>query len=150
MAERIGYAESRRWTNYLTLDPLGLVQNILGGGDVQRDRLAIADLELQVADLIRRREAVAEDLAAEVVDLVLAYEEGERALELLQVQLETQRLQQAVMESSYRTGQGDTGAMLRVWQRTEALASERENRRIQLQQQVLTLTYLCTTREEAS
>lgn len=121
MAERIDYAESRRWTNYLTLDPLELVQNILGGGDVQRDRIAVADLEFQVADLIRRREEVAEDLAAEVVGLVLAYEEGERALELLQMQLETQQLQQAVMESSYRTGQGDTGTMMAVWQRTEGL-----------------------------
>ena len=79
-------------------------------------------LELQVADLVRRREEVAEDLATEVVDLVLAYEEGEKALELLQMQLETQQLQQAVMESSYRTGQGDTGAMLAVWQRTETLS----------------------------
>ena len=38
-AERQDYAEARRWTNYLTLDPVRLGQNVLGGGDVQRDRL---------------------------------------------------------------------------------------------------------------
>lgn len=139
MAERIDYAESRRWTNYLTLDPLQLVQNVLGGGDVQRDRLAIADLELQVADLARRREEVAEDLAGEVVRLVLAYEEGERALELLQMQLETQQLQQAVMESSYRTGQGDTVTMLTVWQRTEALAVQLQEQQVVQEQTIQTL-----------
>ena len=50
--ERQNYAESRRWTNYLTLDPVRLVQNVLGGGDVQRDRLAIAALELEAENLI--------------------------------------------------------------------------------------------------
>ncbi|NEP58712.1 MAG: hypothetical protein F6K31_17125 [Symploca sp. SIO2G7] len=40
--DRQDYAEARQWTNYLTLDPIRLVQNVLGGGDVQRDRLALA------------------------------------------------------------------------------------------------------------
>ena len=44
--QRQDYARARQWTNYITLDPIRLVQNVLGGGDVQRDRLAIADLEL--------------------------------------------------------------------------------------------------------
>ena len=29
------------------MDPVRLVQNVLGGGDVQRDRIAIAGLELE-------------------------------------------------------------------------------------------------------
>jgi len=29
--ERINYAQSRRWVNYITLDPLRLIQNIAGG-----------------------------------------------------------------------------------------------------------------------
>ena len=59
-SDRIGYAGARQWTEYLTLDPLRLVQNIFGGGDVQRNRLAIAELEVRAADLVRRREEVAE------------------------------------------------------------------------------------------
>ena len=63
----IDYAEAQQWTDYLTLEPLRLVQNIFGGGDVQRNRLAISDLEVRAADLVRRREAVAESLARDVV-----------------------------------------------------------------------------------
>ncbi|MEM0979541.1 MAG: hypothetical protein AAGH78_04620 [Cyanobacteria bacterium P01_H01_bin.58] len=57
------------------MDPIRLIQNVLGGGDVQRDRIAIASLELEAANLIRRREAVAEAVAGEVVERVLDYEE---------------------------------------------------------------------------
>ena len=37
--QRQDYATARHWVNYITLDPFRLVQNVLGGGDVQRDRL---------------------------------------------------------------------------------------------------------------
>ncbi len=33
MGARIDYTSSKRWTNYLTTDPLRLVANIFGGGD---------------------------------------------------------------------------------------------------------------------
>ena len=65
--DRQRYAESRRWTNYVTRDLVALIQNLLGGGQVQRDRLAIASLELDAANLVRRREAIAEELARDVV-----------------------------------------------------------------------------------
>ncbi|MEA5467038.1 hypothetical protein [Leptothoe sp. PORK10 BA2] len=52
-AQRQDYAVARQWTNYLTLDPIRLIQNVLGGGDVQRERIAIATLELEAANLIR-------------------------------------------------------------------------------------------------
>lgn len=128
--ERQDYAESRRWTNYLTLDPLRLVQNVLGGGDVQRDRLAIASLELEGANLIRRREAIAENLAREVVEAVLNYERLERELSLIDSQLMTHLQRVGVMEASYRTGQGSTTTMLSVWQRTEELSAALEEKRI--------------------
>lgn len=130
MAQRIDYAESRRWTNYLTLDPLELVQNLLGGGDVQRDQVAIASLEVQAADLVRRREEVAEDLAREVIALVMDHERLDRELTLLASQLETQQLQQAVQESAYRTGQGNTVQMMSVWQRTEDLQAQQQERSV--------------------
>ena len=55
--DRIDYAQAREWTFYLPsssfsvlsadpvqwIDPLRLVQNLLGGGDVAANRLAIAD-----------------------------------------------------------------------------------------------------------
>ena len=124
-AGRIDYAEARQWTDYLTLEPMRLVQNLFGGGDVQRNRLAIADLEVQSAELMRRREAVAESLAREVIDRVLQYEQLGRQGELLEGQILTQQHQQAVMEVGYRMGQGNTNTMLSVWQRTEDLEARR-------------------------
>ncbi|NEP54534.1 MAG: TolC family protein [Moorea sp. SIO3C2] len=119
--ENIDHARQRRWTNYITLDPVRLVQNILGGGDVQRDRLDIAELELRQADLVRRRWEVTEAIASDVIDLVLEWERLDRRVELLVSQLQTQTQRQAVMEAAYRTGAGSTTSMLSVWQRTEDL-----------------------------
>jgi hypothetical protein len=42
---RIEHTSKKRWTNYISLDPLRIAANVLGGGDVQRDNIAIADLE---------------------------------------------------------------------------------------------------------
>ncbi len=98
-----------------------LVQNVLGGGDVQRDRIAIAALELETANLIRQRENQAQQIADDVVGLVLNYEQLDRKADLIASQLETHRLRVTVRESAYRTGQGSTETMLRLWQRTEDL-----------------------------
>jgi hypothetical protein len=51
MDKRIDHAHNRSWTSYVTLDPVKLLQNLFGGGDVQRDKIAIADLEVKTADL---------------------------------------------------------------------------------------------------
>ncbi|GAB4545756.1 MAG: hypothetical protein Tsb0014_40060 [Pleurocapsa sp.] len=40
--KRIDHTSKKRWTNYISSDPLGIAANILGGGDVQRDNIAIA------------------------------------------------------------------------------------------------------------
>ncbi|WP_346293959.1 hypothetical protein [Sphaerothrix gracilis] len=141
-SDRIDYAEARQWTDYLTLDPLRLVQNLLGGGDVQENRLAIAHLEIQAADLIRRREEVAEGLARDVIDGVLEYEALERRRVMLARQLKTQRQRQAVMEVRYRTGQGSTDQMLRVWQRSEDLQARLEEVAIAQRQVVRALEVL--------
>lgn len=127
-AERRQYTESRWWVNWITADPFALVQNILGGGEVGRDRLRVAELEVEAANLIRRREEVATAIAREVIDQVLQYEQMGRQLDLLDSQIVTQQHQQAVMEASYRTGGGSTSAMLAVWQRTEDL----EGRRVEM------------------
>ncbi len=70
MGDRKDYAESKLWTNYLptssstssvldVVNPFTWVQNLAGGGHNQRDRLAIADLEIKGATL----EAASADLA---------------------------------------------------------------------------------------
>lgn len=124
-AEQRQATESRWWVNWITADPFALVQNILGGGNVGLDRLRLAELELEAADLVRRREEVATALAREVIDQVLEYEQLGRQLELLDEQIVAQLQRQAVMEVSYRLGEGSTSAMLTVWQQTEDLEARR-------------------------
>jgi hypothetical protein len=59
----IDYANSKLWTNYLPtstafggsvldiINPFAWLKNLAGGGDMQRDQLAIADLEVKAATL---------------------------------------------------------------------------------------------------
>ncbi len=49
--KRIEHTAKKRWTNYLSTDPLRIAANVLGGGDVQRDNIAIANLEVRSAEL---------------------------------------------------------------------------------------------------
>ncbi|MEM6424235.1 MAG: hypothetical protein AAF728_03605 [Cyanobacteria bacterium P01_D01_bin.128] len=145
--DRIDYAEARQWTDYLTLDPMRLVQNLLGGGDVQRNQLAIAELEIGATDLLRRREEVAESLGREVIDRVLDYEELDRRLESLNGQLATHEQRVAVYEVKYRTGQGSTTTMLSYWQRTDDLQARIEEVEIDQGQTVRELEVLCRVEE---
>jgi hypothetical protein len=61
--DSIDYAESKLWTNYLPsstsfggsildiINPFAWIKNLAGGGEMQRDRIAIADLEIKAATL---------------------------------------------------------------------------------------------------
>ncbi len=50
--DRIEYTRKKKWTNYISANPINILQNIFGGGDVQRDNIAIASLEIRTADLL--------------------------------------------------------------------------------------------------
>ena len=50
--ERIDYTSKKRWTNYISTNPVNIIQNLFGGGGVQRDNIAIASLEIRTTDLI--------------------------------------------------------------------------------------------------
>lgn len=122
--DRINHARRRRWTNLITSDIPRLIANILGGGDMQRDRIAVAELEFRQAELVRRRWEVSEAIAQDIVGLVLDWERLERRLALMETQLQTQRQRAEVMEAAYRTGSGSTASMLVTWQRTEDMEAQ--------------------------
>ena len=75
MGDRKDYAESKLWTNYLPtstgssvidiVNPFAWIKNIAGGGDMQRDRLAIADLEIKAATLEAARAELENKLESE-------------------------------------------------------------------------------------
>lgn len=41
--ERIDYTSKKKWTNYISTNPVNIIQNLFGGGGVQRDNIAIAN-----------------------------------------------------------------------------------------------------------
>ena len=43
--DRIDYTRKKRWTNYISANPVDIIQNIFGGGDVQRDNIAITQCQ---------------------------------------------------------------------------------------------------------
>jgi predicted ATPase len=129
--ERIEHTSKKRWTNYLSTDPLRIAANVFGGGDVQQDNIAIADLEVKSAELeayranLHRRQAeVSSQLREEVLGLVLEYEAAEREYALAQSKLATYNQQRQLTEIDYQFGNSSTTQMLSLWQQGESLEAE--------------------------
>ncbi len=129
--KRIEHTSKKRWTNYLSTDPLRIAANVFGGGDVQRDNIAIANLEVRSAELeayranLHRRQAeVRSELREEVFGLVLEYEAAEREYVLAQSKLDTYNQQRQLIEIDYQFGSGSTTQMLSLWQQGKSLEAE--------------------------
>jgi hypothetical protein len=127
MGDRKDYAESKLWTNYLPtttnidgiIDPFAWIRNLAGGGDMQRDRLAIADLEVKAAtleaaraELERQREQEKILLGEKVLQLLLSYEAATRQVELVESQIETFQVSRQVFRIRYQFGEGTTEQLL--------------------------------------
>ena len=117
--ERIDYTSKKKWTNYISTNPVDIIQNIFGGGDVKQDEIAIASLEIRTADLLaakaeleRQQEEEKLKIKDKVLRLVLDYEAAQRRHELLSSQLDTLEQQREVMRIAYRMGRGSTSQIL--------------------------------------
>jgi len=106
--ERIDYTKKKQWTNYISTNPVDIIQNIFGGGGVQRDRIAIADLEIKTTDLLaakaeleRQQEEEKLETGDRVLSLLLDYEAANRKHELLSSQLETLEQQREVTSGAW-------------------------------------------------
>jgi predicted ATPase len=129
--ERIEHTSKKRWTNYLSTDTLRIAANVFGGGDIQKDNIAIADLEVKSAELEadranlhRRKAEVKSQLKEDVLGLVLEYEAAEREYVLAQSKLATYSQQRQLIEIDYQFGSGSTTQMLSMWQQGESLEAE--------------------------
>ena len=148
--KRIEHTSKKRWTNFLSTDPLRIAANVLGGGDMQRDNIAIANLEVRSAELeayranLHRRQAeVRSELREEVFDLVLEYEAAEREYVLAHSKLATHNQQRQLIEIDYQFGSGSTTQMLSLWQQGESLAAQviqAENKKTQITRKIQQLT----------
>ena len=125
--DRIEYTRKKKWTNYISANPVNILQNIFGGGLVQRDNIAIASLEIRTADLLAAKAELERQqeeekvkigdleeirFAGRILRLLLDYEAAQRRHELLSSQLKTLEQQQRVARVSYRRGRGSTSQML--------------------------------------
>jgi hypothetical protein len=117
--ERIDYTKKKQWTNYISTNPVDIIQNIFGGGGVQRDRIAIADLEIKTTDLLaakaeleRQQEEEKLETGDRLLSLLLDYEAANRRHELLSSQLKTLEQQREVARIAYKFGQGETSQIL--------------------------------------
>ncbi|NJM47057.1 MAG: hypothetical protein HC860_13590 [Alkalinema sp. RU_4_3] len=117
---RIDQQRRGKWKTWVQPNPIGIVANILGGGDAQRVELAIGDLELQVGELQRRRSQVEAQVHEQVLGLVLEVERGDRSIKEMQVAQAGNAQRLAVMEVGYKFGRGSTVEMMGLWQAAEA------------------------------
>lgn len=69
------HTESHWWVNWIIANSLHPVQNILGSGEVGRDRLRMSELEVEATNLLRLREEISTAIAREVVGQVLQYKQ---------------------------------------------------------------------------
>ncbi len=142
----INYAESKLWPNYVPdsfspnplniINPFSWFKNIVGGGDIQRSRIAITDLELkkanveaQRAELERRYSEVQSRTREQILTLVLDYEAATRQAALIAAQLNNHRVISKVVEVEYRFGGSSTESYLAAVEKKERL----ENQLIQTQ-----------------
>jgi hypothetical protein len=153
--ERIEYTSKKRWTNYLSTDPLRIAANVFGGGDVQRDNLAIADLEVKSAELeayranLHKRQAeVKSQLKEDVLGLVLEYEAAERQYSLIESQLASHQVQQQIMEIDYRFGNGSTSSYFALKNEGERLSSQLVQSRTAQTEVVRKICYLTGCKDE--
>ncbi|WP_156114175.1 TolC family protein [Myxosarcina sp. GI1] len=147
--DRIDYTSKKKWTNYITTNPVDIIQNLFGGGGMQRDNLAIANLEIRTADLLaakaeleRQQEAEKLKLEDEVLNLLLDYEAANRKHELLTSQLETLEQQREVTRIAYRMGRGSTSQILGMKNRRDRTVEQLTEVEIEQEESVRELLHL--------
>lgn len=119
IGDRLEYVDRKRWVNFFANNPVKmpfkLVANILGGGDLQRDRIAIADLEVKRATLLSNKARLLANvkeyeyqLREDILELLIEYESSIRALSLIEDRLDSLELKYRVFLIDYTAGQSNT------------------------------------------
>ncbi|MGF1490679.1 MAG: hypothetical protein ACFBSE_26605 [Prochloraceae cyanobacterium] len=119
IGDRIEYVDRKRWVNFFANNPVEmpfkLVANIFGGGDLQRDRIAIADLEVKRATLLSNKARLLANvkeyeyqLREDILELLIEYESNLKALSLLKNRLNDLQFQYRIFLIDYTNGAGNT------------------------------------------
>jgi hypothetical protein len=122
--EAIRYQKAKRWTTFINADGFSpaaaaarIARNLLGGGERAASQLDLSNLE-------RRRAEVESSLRLRIANSVADYETTTRRLKLAESRLEAHQTRVQIIEVSYRLGEGDTEAMLLLWQSGEELRGQ--------------------------
>ena len=147
--DRIELAKDKKFLNYISANPIEIAKNIFGGGNVQRDNIAIASLEIRTADLLaaraeleRQQEEEKVKISDRILRLLLDYEAAQRRHELLSSQLVTLNQQQEVAKISYRAGRGSTNQIIGMSDKRDRLVEKLTNEEIRQDEVVRELQQL--------
>ena len=98
---------------------------------MQRDNIAIANLEVRTADLLAAKAELERQQSEEklkisnkVLRLVLDFEAAKRKQELLTSNLETLEQQREIMRIAYRMGRGSTSQILGIEEKRDRLEDQ--------------------------
>ena len=115
----IEFYKSRSWTDYITLQPLEILENLFGGGKPRETKLRIIDLETKVSELednkIRLENELIikqEEIKNEVAIALLNIEENRKTIELIEKKIQKTKLQNQVFLIKYSNGEGTTNQYL--------------------------------------
>jgi|GEM_PF-4358823 len=129
--DRIELAKDKKFLNYISTNPVEILKNIFGGGNVQKDNIAIASLEIRTADLLAARAELERQQLVEkmeigdrVLRLLLDYEAAQRKHELLNNQLANLDVQEKVARVSYRAGRGSTSQIINMSDKRDRLTEK--------------------------
>lgn len=147
--EKIDYTSKKKWTNYISANPVDILQNLFGGGAVQQDNLAIASLEVRATDLLiakaeleRQQSEEKTRITNQVLQLLLKFEKSDRKQMLLTSQLQTLEQQREIIRISYQFGRGSTSQVLTIEDKRNQLIEKIDSLRVNTEQTVRQLTQL--------
>ncbi|KGF72255.1 hypothetical protein DO97_10895 [Neosynechococcus sphagnicola sy1] len=97
----------------LSLVGLPLFRNQIGGDPAAQQRsIAIADLQVKVAEIIKGRAEIADKIREQVILTVLDFDQTRREFQISQEVAKRETLRTRLIEVDYRFGQGDTVSYL--------------------------------------
>jgi len=118
-------ARATQWTHYLDiLNPIGIVQSILGGGAIAQNDLAIANLDLRAAELEAKRDEESLSISRLIHAHLISYEQTTQELSISRQRSATFAARLSLIESDYRKGRYSTEMMLPLWDERDRLALE--------------------------
>ena len=119
LSERVQYYQARNWTNYITLDPVKLVQNLFGGGDVQKNQLTITDIETKIIGLEDNQNILENQLILEknnikkdISEILINIQENISEILLINKKISESITKNKIFLFKYSQGQGTTNQYL--------------------------------------